>query len=128
MAKTKQNPNGIKFQEGDALLSESYSEGPFDLIVAKDVFHCILGKDRTTFLLNIRQSLSGTGKAMLTTHVGLPIHEEVKRYIDTISRENHIRTRVYKDEVDVEFELGLAQLQVIKKIPLPGQLVLYFLK
>lgn len=128
MAKKKNNPNLIDFREGDALDSNSYLEGPFDLIIAKDVLHCILGNDRELFYKNIKQSLSSNGMAVLTTHVGLPVHPEIKKFVDYKTRENHIQTRVYLDKETIETEIIEAGFVVEETIALDGQLELFVLK
>ena len=128
MAKKKENPHSILFREADALSIDSYLDKPYDLIISKDVLHCILGIDRLTFLKNIKDSLSTNGLVMLTTHVGIPENKDVKKFIDLETRENHLKTRVYLDEVQVDQEMLNAGFIIDKKICSSESLVLYFLK
>lgn len=129
MAKQKTNPSGVIFSEGDVLSLESYSGGPFGLIIAKDVLHCILDEDRILFLQNMKQSLLPGGTIHLTTHVGLPeTNENVMKYIDRKTRENHLRTRVYLDKEDIENEFIESGLKIAEDLELPSYLHYYKLE
>lgn len=129
MAKEKNNPTGIKFKEGDALARETLPNEVFDMVVAKDVLHCILKKDRKTFLDNLATLLNPNGILHLTTHVGLPIeNEDVMKYVDSKTRENHIKTRLYLDIGEIEKEFSESNLLIIEKLDLPGNLVYFCLR
>ena len=128
MAKRKENPNEIEFMAGDGLDLSFLNGEKFDLILAKDVLHCILGEDRKRFFHNIAAALAEDGLALLTTHIGLPDNDEVLKYVNPVSRENHLQTRVYYDEVHIDAEMEDAGLEVLEKFELPGQLIGYQIK
>ncbi len=127
-AKKKDNPVNVNFYEGDALNVESYRNKPYDLVIMKDVLHCILGADRMKLLKHLRESINENGTVILTTHSGLPKSEEVLQYIDQNTRENHIQTRVYLDRAIIKKEFDSTGFKIQNLIELAGQLDLFELR
>lgn len=119
MAKNKPNSDAINFYCGDALFLNSYPNRPYDLIIAKDILHCIIGKDRLRFLSHVAASLSSCGNFILSTHIGLPeTYKEIMKTIDRETRINCIQTRVYLDRPVVEDEFDRCGLKIAKFLPL----------
>lgn len=119
MAKKKDNPCNVNFYQGDALSAASYLNRPYDLLVAKDLLHCLIGGDRAVLLNNLRDSVSESGSILLSTHIGLPVsNKEILRGVDPATRVNKISTRIYLDRDAIEAEFGECGLKPVKTIVL----------
>ena len=115
MASDKANPFNINFFQGDAISFSSYKKDYYDLVLAKDFLHCITGKDRSSFFLNVHESLKESGLFLLSTHAGLPErYPSIMKTIDRETRINHIHTRIYLDKSHIEKEINENNFEIIE--------------
>lgn len=117
LAQKKNNPCSINFFQGDALDFSSYKNKPYDLLIAKDLLHCIIGDDRKIFINNIKNSIQKNGTIFLSTHINLPVTNEfIMKDIDPKTRINNLSTRVYLDREFIENEFISAGFKISKSI------------
>lgn len=108
----EQNSNNscFEFHKGDALDPKEYNDD-FNLIIAHQFFHCLVGDDRDVFLENCHHVLKATsGKLILTSMYGVP--EGLQ--IDPETRINPPGNRfyAYKDEIIAELENNNFKIQL----------------
>lgn len=112
--KTSIQGNDIEFMCRDLTQPYPLLNGPFDLIVDGNCFHCILGEDRKIFLQNIRDSLKKSGTFFVSSLCSKKDENETILYKGKPYR--HIST-----PDNLIFELTKAGFKVLKSEIFPRE-------
>ncbi|MFC1745243.1 class I SAM-dependent methyltransferase [Candidatus Riflebacteria bacterium] len=105
----KSFPN-FSVHTGDALELGEYTDN-YDLIIAHQFFHCLIGKDRREFLSNCKKALkNNNGILIISSMHGVPVGLE----IDTVSRINKPENRYYAYDYEIKSEIESVEFTIIE--------------
>ncbi len=114
----------VLFYQGDATAANVYKKN-YDLVVSKNVLHCLIGDDREKFLTNVRNILTKDGRFLLSTHYGL--HPEHKKFgVDPITRINSDHTRIFFEANQIMQELNGADFKILDHVFFKEHLAIVF--
>ena len=90
----------------DALSPEIY-DCDFELIIAHQFLHCLIGEDRHIWMKLCHETLKrNNGSLLLSSMIGLP--ESHASFVDLQTKINKPRNRYYADDEEIELELNQA--------------------
>jgi 2-polyprenyl-3-methyl-5-hydroxy-6-metoxy-1,4-benzoquinol methylase len=114
--KAKENNIRINFKVGNVLDLQDYTNDFFDIVLDGHCFHCIIGKDRSKFLLSACRVLKHSGLLLICTMCGEIISEKVKEHLDPETRcliYNEVATRYIGMKEDILDEINKAGLHIL---------------
>lgn len=103
-----------RFSAQDAL-RPTLKPGTFGIVFSVNVLHCLIGRDRRTYLVNARKLLKPGGVLALSSMVDFPKDQKTLRYlkINRQTRTDQNRTRCFESEKKILAEVKAAGLKVI---------------
>lgn len=108
------NFSNAEIIRGDALDSTLY-EGPYNVIIAHQFLHCLIGEDRKTWLdLCFHPVRKNNGIFLLSSMIGLP--EIFKGIVDPTTRINTPGNRYYAEDQEIQDELKNAGYKIKETI------------
>lgn len=98
-----------KLRRADALSREAYSK-KYDLIVAHQFLHCLVGRDRALWLANCHSALQPEGVLVFSSMIGIP--PQLAEQVDATTKQNKPGNRYYADEEEIKNEIAGAGMEL----------------